>query len=41
MGKYRQYSAAFKTERVLEVLSGVKTPAERRRAPYLNRSSPR
>ncbi|MBI3090700.1 MAG: transposase [Candidatus Tectomicrobia bacterium] len=28
MGKYREYSAAFKTERVLEILSGVKTPAE-------------
>lgn len=28
MGKYRQYSAEFKTERVLELLSGVKSPAE-------------
>ena len=28
MGKYTQYSAEFKAERVLEILSGVKTPAE-------------
>ncbi len=28
MGKYTQYPAEFKAERVLEILSGVKTPAE-------------
>ena len=28
MGKYKQYTAEFKAERVLEILTGMKTPAE-------------